>query len=68
MHIESDKFALFAWNDFYPIGGWNDFVNDFASIAEAYDAALTYDKSFLGSNWHIVNLSTMKVVKSKYDF
>lgn len=29
------RFLLFEFNDYYPIGGWNDFVGSFDSIEEA---------------------------------
>jgi hypothetical protein len=30
------KYALFAGQNFYPSGGWDDFIGFFPSLAEAY--------------------------------
>lgn len=50
-------FLVFAGYNYYPSGGWEDFVEAFDTFEEAYAAAEVAD-----GDWaHVVNLSTREV-------
>lgn len=55
------RFAVFGGNEYYPHGGWADFV----SFADTLDAAMSLVMALEPNNeWsHIVDISTGKVVK-----
>lgn len=50
------KFWLFAYDNYYPRGGMNDFHKDFDSLEEAY--AYVSGKTFHA--WHIVDITNRK--------
>jgi hypothetical protein len=55
------RYLLFAGDNFYPEGGWNDYCGSFDTIDEAID--------YLNGNvvdwWHIVDIKYGVIVKSK---
>lgn len=57
------KYLLFAGDHYYPSGGVRDFVGDFDSIEGAMSELIRFGRSD-GFDWyHIVEYSTMKIVK-----
>lgn len=49
--MKTKRFLLFGGEYYYPLGGWGDFIQDFATADEAKE----YAKS-LGGNWlHIID-------------
>ena len=44
--MKAKRYLIFAGADYYPAGGWGDFVGDFDTLEEAIAKAKT-----LGSNW-----------------
>jgi hypothetical protein len=56
------RYFLFVFEDYYPSGGWNDFVCDYASIEEAFDAYLSEHKNNGSDSYQIVDSQTGKVV------
>lgn len=38
------RYLLFAFNDYYPAGGWDDFVESFDTIDEAKSMFMTTNK------------------------
>ncbi len=60
------RFLLFSSVNFEPKGGWGDFVCSFDLEEEAF---LFVDSDY-GKNycwwWHIVDLTTGKIVRKKY--
>lgn len=49
-----NRYLLFAGDQYYPCGGWNDFRGGFSSIEDARDA--TRDKDF--DWWHVIDIQT----------
>ena len=43
-------YLLFAGNEYYPRGGWNDYVDNYLTLEEALIAAAT----IMCDWWHIV--------------
>ncbi len=74
-------YLLFAFETYYPSGGWGDFKGKFDTIDQAIEKAKTYkwdelnpqnntenDEIFNGY-WHIVDSNTLEIVKAgKYHF
>lgn len=52
------RYLLFAGDEYYPAGGWQDYRGRYNSLNEAIKAAgkLTWDW------WQIVNLDTGKII------
>ena len=57
-----NMFLLFAGEEFYPGGGWSDFVGAYPTQQEAKEVALTLQPSW----WHIVDLNVMEEVESDF--
>lgn len=66
-------FLIFAGYDYYPRGGWNDFIGSFSTLQEAEEAAKnvmavscgeTFDKDWL----HIVSLEMNRIVVKAYKY
>lgn len=51
------KYMLFAGDHYYPIGGWNDFVDSFDSIEDAIERGARRDW------YHIVDSNNFQTVK-----
>ena len=58
-----NKFLLFAGEEFYPGGGWSDFVGAYPTQHEAKEAATKQQ----GSWWQIVDVTTLLVVANDFD-
>jgi hypothetical protein len=57
------RYLLFAFDDHYPRGGWNDFLGGFDTIEAAVAAPKTKDPNYrYGENWHVVDAQTGHVV------
>jgi hypothetical protein len=54
------KFLLFGGYNYYPLGGWSDFLSSSDTIEEVQKKL----NNFSGDWWHIVDTSTGKIVKS----
>lgn len=54
------RYMLFCFSEYYPSGGWKDFVKDFDSIIEAL--SLYMKKYNFGDCVQIVDSTTKKVV------
>lgn len=50
------RFVLFASEDYYPAGGWGDFVGSFDTYAEARAAGEPHDKA--GRLCQVIDLTT----------
>jgi hypothetical protein len=65
------RYLLFAGDEYYPSGGWQDYKGRFDSVKEALKAAASGTKNldFQGTWdwWQIVDLATGKMVM-EYDF
>lgn len=48
------RFLLFIFDEFYPRGGWNDFVDSFDTLEEAQTRA----KARRGDWYHIIDTQT----------
>ena len=59
-----EKFALFAGQNYYPGGGWEDFVGMYESLEEAREAFYKSGKdSVIPYEWgHVVDLENQVVV------
>jgi len=56
------RYLLFAGNNYYPGGGWNDFIGSFHSTEAAKTALLNSDRAFQW--WHIVDSEASIMVPS----
>lgn len=52
------RYALFTFETYYPLGGWNDFKGTFDTVEEAVTAANQRRREL----YQIVDLTTGKVV------
>ena len=53
------RYLLFAGDDYYPAGGWGDFVDSYDSVAEAIAALGAGDRRY---DWfHVVDSQTGKI-------
>jgi hypothetical protein len=55
------RFLLFATWDYYPSGGWNDFVGAFKTQKAAMVAIQTTARQH-GDRFHVVSLETLEIV------
>jgi hypothetical protein len=46
------RYLLFAFDDYYPCGGWKDYRGNFDSIVEALESALRYHSN---DNYQVVD-------------
>lgn len=57
------RFLLFCGADYYPSGGWGDFVGDFETMEEALER-----KNVINEEWfQIVDIETAEVVTYRPD-
>ena len=57
------KYLLFTFSNYYPCGGFEDYVDIFDTIEDAYNFWInTIDKD---SNCQIVDYTTLKIVKEE---
>lgn len=54
-----NPYALFAYSQYYPAGGWNDYKGSFETIESALEGAANAECE----RWHIVDLTTGEIVK-----
>jgi hypothetical protein len=54
------RYLLFAGYNYYPSGGWDDFVGSYSDLMTALGAAANLRQDW----WHIVDIVTMDIVKS----
>lgn len=54
------KYLLFAFDNFYPSGGWSDFQGDFETLEEALKMGKEAGRAF--DRWEIVDSETRKVI------
>jgi hypothetical protein len=53
-----ERYLLFAYDDYYPNGGWNDFQGSFDSVQDALDSALETDCE----RYEVVHKATQVIV------
>ena len=62
-----ERFLLFAGDEYYPAGGWDDFRGSFKTVEEAEKKAdKPTDREWANNSydwWHIVDSTTGKSVK-----
>ena len=56
------KYLCFVFSTYYPSGGWSDFVGSADTITEAYKVIEASHRNKNGEHWHVVNISTGKLV------
>jgi hypothetical protein len=61
--LEDRPFLLFEGEDYYPLGGWEDFTGVYATLEEAQNAKSDHD--YDGGWAHIVDLRTGSIVSFK---
>jgi hypothetical protein len=49
------RYLLFAGDNYYPLGGWNDFVQSFGDESEAIDFAVCTDQ---WDWWEVIDSET----------
>lgn len=54
------KYLVFAGDNYYPSGGWDDYVDSTTSIEDALVLLLKVDRDW----WHIVDKDSFKIVRS----
>ena len=52
------QYALFAGDEYYARGGWNDFINSFSTQEGAIEETANIDKEW----WHVIDLSTGEII------
>ena len=57
------KYLLFTFNEYYPCGGFEDYVGAFDSIEEAYNDWNNIPYSKKKCNCQIVDYITLEIVK-----
>lgn len=55
------RFALFGGDDYYPSGGWEDFIDTYATLEEAVAGGRAFRNKLYGW-YHVVDLSTRSIV------
>lgn len=54
------RYLVFAGDQYYPAGGWEDFMGAFVTLEEAQD----YYEKLTGTDWkQLVDLETQTVLK-----
>lgn len=62
------RYMLFAGNNFYPNGGFEDYRGIFTRIDHAMESAMLQDDGEGIKNWaHIVDRTNLKTVLNGYD-
>ena len=57
------KYLLFTFKNYYPDGGFEDYIDIFDTIDDAYNYWLNIPKIDRDTNCQIVDLKTLKIVK-----
>jgi len=59
------RYLLFAGDNYYPCGGWEDFIEDFDDLQKARDRGAAEEVADgLGRWWHVVDSETKSVVEA----
>ena len=60
------RFLVFAGSDYYPDGGWEDFIGAYPSQTEAVSVAQAQHERRKQHDrwWHVVDLDTRTIVAS----
>jgi hypothetical protein len=53
------RYALFIFDQYYPQGGWEDYVDTYADLEVALETAANAKCDF----WHIVDLEIKQIVR-----
>lgn len=53
------RYVLFAFDTYYPRGGWGDMRGTF----EVLDDALAASRGLTQEHWHIVDMQTRRIVE-----
>jgi hypothetical protein len=61
------KFILFAYDKYYPTGGWDDFAGAYDSYVKALNKGIDLIQDHRCERFHIVNLDKMKKVELNDD-
>lgn len=54
------RFLMFATSQYYPMGGWSDFVSEHDTLDEATAAGRA---ATLSDYWHVVDMGKMRIVE-----
>lgn len=57
------KYLLFTFKNYYPCGGFEDYIDIFDTIDDAYNYWLNIPLIDRDTNCQIVDLKTLKIVK-----
>jgi hypothetical protein len=59
--MKTNRFVLFAGDDYYPSGGWDDFVASYETFGDALRQAANIERDW----WQIVDLEGGNIVDHK---
>lgn len=57
------KYLLFTFGDYYPYGGFDDYIDSFNTIEDAYNYWYSIPEIDRDVNCQIVDYETLKIVK-----
>lgn len=60
--MTTNKYALFAGDNYYPSGGVGDFIDFFETIEQAKERVSLQPKNREFDWWHVLDVSTFKIV------
>jgi hypothetical protein len=60
------RYLLFTFGNYYPFGGFEDYVDSFDTIEDAYNFWLNIPEIDRHTNCQIVDYTTLKIVKEDY--
>lgn len=60
------RYLLFTFGNYYPNGGFEDYVDSFDTIEDAYNFWLSIPEIDRDTNCQIVDYTTLKIVKEDY--
>lgn len=56
------RFLLFAFDTYYPNGGWDDFKGSFDTVEEATTQGAKNDEDNVLGNYHVIDSTTGEMV------
>lgn len=59
------KYLLFTFSNYYPCGGFEDYIESFDTIEDAYNTWLNIPSIDRDANCQIVDYTTLKIVKEE---
>ena len=59
------RYLLFTFQNYYPCGGFEDYINSFDTIEEAYNYWINIPSIDRETNLQIVDYTTLKIVKEE---